>query len=308
MGLVYVTGFLALVTLVLVAFMRWESKSARYFVEGRVTGIVGRKGHGKSLFAVHETLRHLGNPVWCRECGVKHRGVVASNTRLDLPAQLVPFYLFVESWDDLLSLPHATLVVLDEVHLWAPAVQGQQLPPRVRWLLSQCRKLHLEIMWVSQHEDRVSLGLRRQTDEVGICRRGFVKASMCVRFFDIDELPRARQHQRGANRVRPLWVFRYRVTRKLAAAYDTYQLLQPSSDTDEAVSVSRSERAGGPLAAAAARNELGRQLHPPRWSRSLSPARPPSDDFSSPAADVEASVTEPVSTIDPAEPGTVTAT
>lgn len=222
----YVLGLASLVTALLALGMRFTSTGARLFREGRVTGIVGRKGHGKTLFSVHEMLRHVGRRIPCKDpsCPDKyHRGVIASNGALNLPPDLASLFIAVDGWDDLLTLPHGTLVVIDEAHLWAPAIAGRELPAHVRWYLSQCRKLHHEVVWVSQHEDRVALNLRRQTDEIGICARGMFR-KMKVDFFDVEDV-----RKRG---VRPQWTFRYRVSKKLASAYDTYALLQPEVESE----------------------------------------------------------------------------
>jgi hypothetical protein len=220
------------VALVMGALMRRSSTGKRYFQEGRVTGIVGRKGHGKTVFLVHELRRHVGTKVRCNQCTRKHGkpvwhyGKIASNGILSLPPDLAEHYIHVTGWADLVDLPHCTLIGIDEMHLWAPATAGLQLPEYVRWLLSQCRKLGLEIVWVSQHEDRVSLGVRRQTDEVGVCKRGMFRA-MKVEFYEPEDL-----RKKG---VKPAWRFRYKVTKKVASAYNTYELLQPDQTANATV-------------------------------------------------------------------------
>lgn len=219
--MIYLSALLGVMLLLVLGLARYDSTGPRRFREGRVVGIVGRKGHGKTTFGVHEMARHYKRRVWCPECSEWHMPTVATNGNLNLPAKLQPHLIHVATWEELLTLPHGTLVVIDEAHLWAPALQAGQLPKHVRWYLSQCRKLHHEIIWISQHEDRVSLGLRRQTDEVGVCRKGFL-GGMKVQFFDIDVVRK--------KDVRPLWVYRYRINRRLSALFNTYQLLVPAED------------------------------------------------------------------------------
>lgn len=226
-GFVVAALFVAALCGLLGLLMRASSQGARVFQEGHVTGVVGRKGHGKTLFSVHEMLRHVGTPIRCRECSavegkaVRHAGFIATNGGLKVPGGKDHLYRHVESWNDLLDLPHGTLVVIDEAHLWAPATNNTSLLPHVRWLLSQCRKLHIEIMWVSQRESRVTVGLRDQTDELAICRKSYLR-QMKVSFYE-PEMARVKGEK-------ALWVYRYRVTKKLAAAYDTYELLKPEGD------------------------------------------------------------------------------
>lgn len=212
--------------LALTLWMRYTSTGVRRLREGRVTGIVGRKGHGKSLFTVHELLRSIGNEQVCKLCSrnagrrVTHRVTIASNVNLTLPPDQRPYFRLVRGVDDLYNLPHMTFVALDEVQLWWPAIQGQQLPERVVKLITQCRKLVLEIVWISQHEDRVALGLRRLTDEIGVCERGWGKF-MRVRLYQPENVRKPKLHE---------WTFRYRVTKKLAAAYNTYEFMEPQSE------------------------------------------------------------------------------
>lgn len=227
----------ALVLLLVLTFlMRLTFKGARFVRPGRVTGIIGRKGHGKSLFLVHEMLRAVGRRQVCDICTrregerVTHRVTVASNCELELPEHLAPFYAFVDSWDDLYHLPHMTLCVIDEIGMakWAPADATARLPKRAVWFLAQCRKLGVEFVWCAQREDRVTAGLRAQTDEVGFVQRGYFR-SMSVRFVEPEDVQKLRNRMRG---FKPLWVYRYRVTRRLAAAYNTFQMVAPPDGPD----------------------------------------------------------------------------
>jgi len=261
-GLLPLFGVLMLVALVLSYLMRRSSKGARAFRAGFCTIVTGRKGHGKSIFSVHEALRHLGKPVYCKKCTKKpelrklhnafsprlskrwyHYGHVATNCSLSLPARLEPFWIHVASWDDLATwsmqedgvnmtveelLPHGTLVIIDEAHLWCPARAGEVLPARQKLLLSQCRKLVLEAVFITQNLLNVAVGLRRQTDEVAVCRKGMFGV-MVVRFWDPEEVERPGK--------RSLWKYRYRVTRRVASAYDTFELILPAADGEDSYGV-----------------------------------------------------------------------
>jgi len=269
-GLLPVLGFLLVVGLVLSFFMRRTSTGARSFRSGFVTIVTGRKGHGKSIFTVHEALRHMGQPIYCKLCTKKpelrklhaaysprgtskwfHRGTVATNCTLSLPEKLQPYWIHVSSWDDLATwellddgknmtvvskLPHGSLLLIDEAHLWCPARAGEVLPGRQKLLLSQLRKLMLEAVFVTQNLLNVAVGLRRQTDEVAVCRKGFAGA-MLVKFWDPEEVERPGK--------RSLWKYRYRVTKKLASAYDTFELILPAADgPDEDIAPVRSLGSG----------------------------------------------------------------
>lgn len=264
-GFLMVPAFLGLCLLVMGAFMRRSSTGPRKFREGRVTAIVGGKGFGKSLFCVHELLRHVGRPVRCRECGTKHPGHIASNSGIKLPKAQERLYHHVAKWSDVIQfrvdddgkrvgfspLPHGTLLLLDEVHLgWAPALQGQQIPDDAAWFLAQCRKLHIEVIWAAQHEDRAALGLRRQTDEIGVCAPPMFRMRK-VRFYEPENV-----RKQG---IKPNWVFRYRVSKKLSAAYNTYELIAPEGSQLPTVPAAAT-------VAPVARQGLGARPLPPRRS------------------------------------------
>lgn len=248
---------------VLVVMMRRASTGIRVFREGFITGITGRKGNGKSLFSVHDILRHLGQPVYCRKCTRKpelraqygaypgkllgrgkwfHTGHVATNTSLKVPAELQRYVITVTDWPDLAQwdiddkgeltitekLPHGTLCFLDEVQLWFRARAGEVLPPRQALFLAQLRKLVLELVYVTQSLGNVAIGLRRQTDEIGICKKGLFK-QFIVKFYDPEQLGSTNRPGRGE---KSLWTFRYRINPRTAAAYDTYEVLLPASSDD----------------------------------------------------------------------------
>lgn len=228
---------------VLGLFMRFWSKGPRRLREGRVTGIIGRKGHGKSMFMVHEALRTLGEKQLCAKCTdeqgrkVFHPRRVAANFDLRAPEARHQQYVHrIRSFDDLYDLPHMTLCFIDEIGIWFPAANGAPpLPESVRHMLGQCRKYVLEIVWCTQREDRVTLGVRAQTDEIGICRKGAFR-QMSVRFFEPEDV----QQGRPKNNIKPLWTYRYRVNRKLGRAYNTYEFIALDGSAGEGVRATKS--------------------------------------------------------------------
>lgn len=232
---------LAVAVSALSMMMRRSSKGQRRFAEGKVTGITGRKGHGKTIFGVHELLRHVNGKHYCRECSknlghrAAHQGTIASNGNLMLSGIAAERYVHVESWSDLLDLPHGTLVMLDEVQNgWAPATAGQVFPELPQWILTQCRKLHIEVIWITQDWGNVSAGLRRLTDEIARCHKSYFR-QMAVRFYDIAAgTPNFKE--------KPLWKYSYRVTSELANSYDTYELLKPSTIAASSITVEAAEQ------------------------------------------------------------------
>jgi len=245
---------------------RRSSQGVRPFRAGFVTIVTGRKGHGKSIFAVHEMLRHVGQPVYCKKCTSKpelreqfgafrgrfsskwfHYGHVATNAALTVDNDLAQYVHVVTGWEELGEwvrddlgnltirerLPHGTLLVIDEAHLWCPAKAGEVLPERQKLLLSQLRKLMVEAVFVTQNVLNVAVGLRRQTDEIGVCRKG-MWSRMTIRFWDPEEVNRPG--------CKSLWRYGYKVTKRLAAAYDTFELIVPADDVDAGLPAQRAGR------------------------------------------------------------------
>lgn len=228
-----IPAFLGAVLVVLMLLMRRSSTGDRPFRPGFVTGIVGRKGHGKTLFVTHELLRHVGRKHKCQKCSIEqdrnvfHVGRIAANFKLQVEPKLRQYVApVITRWEDLERLEHGTLAAIDEAHMdgWMPAKAGKQLDPYIRWVLAQCRKLEVELLWSCQHEDRVALEGRRQTDELGVCRKGLLRR-MSVRFYEPED---ARKKD-----VKPAWTYRYKVTKRVARAYNTYELI-PYSGTQAA--------------------------------------------------------------------------
>lgn len=242
--------------------MRYAFKGPRLVLPGRVTGIVGRKGHGKSLFMVHELLRAAGTWQKCPVCTdamgrkIKHRITVASNNSItmpkgnplidsaygdgkDMPIMPVqgPMFRLLpddpdELWKAIFDLPHLSLAFVDELGIYAPAESSFRLPKLAVHILGQCRKYVHEIIWSAQREDRVTVGVRSQTDLIGLCQRSWFK-TMAVRFCEPEDLQLLRR--RSQTKFKAIYVFRYRVTRKLGRAYNTFQRFHGEAETRASV-------------------------------------------------------------------------
>lgn len=293
-GLIGLVAILLGVLAVVGLLMRATSKGGRTVREGRVLGIIGRKGAGKSLLATHELLRSIGVRQVCQKCTkdhgekIVHRGHVATNGSLKVNERQAEYVHIVKGWWDIVGerpreewgpkgedryyfkLPHKTLILLDEFDLWLPAKQGETVPEHVRWYLKQCRKGIQEVMWIAQHESRVALGARLLTDELGHVTRGLFGGKK-VEFYEVE-------NYRKPGR-KPDWTFRYRVTSKIANAYDTYELLMPDDDPELARDVARSGRGG---------SSAPRSLH----AGKLSPVTP-SENNTTPVGSIQVSRPDP---------------
>lgn len=223
----------ALVLLLLcVQLVAWSRYSGPPEVrEGFVTGVVGRMGQGKSLYAMTVCRRHLANG-----------GHVISNFRIDTSTTGGDWQEF-RGWLELLTqlverLEHAerddagrpkvqpAYVVLDEAHLYAPA-SGQVLPEIARYTLSHLRKLRAEMVWLTQHEARVATGLRDQTSEmVRVKRHPYFKRSFRAAVFEPEEMRRPRPE--------PMFTIGYRLSPKVFRMYRSWDLISPDEHGDTA--------------------------------------------------------------------------
>lgn len=199
--------------------------------EGWTTGVVGRMGQGKSLYCMTIAHRHL-----------KSGGTVVCNFRVD-DSQLAGTVVEFRGWVPLLEVlverlegaprgeggrpdVRPALVLLDEAHLYAPA-SGQVLPEVARWILSHLRKLRCELMWCSQHEDRVSVGLRQQTAELVLVKRSQLgKRNFTAAHWEPEKF--RKQGQEAIFKVH------YRLSRRYTDLYRSWELIQPDVHGDEA--------------------------------------------------------------------------
>lgn len=127
--------------------------------EGEVTGVVGRPGAGKTLFAVRLAHRRL--------MAGAH---VATNFSMALPPKLAGRWRHFGGWDDLIELEDC-VIILDEAHLMAPSGTQFKLSELASWKLSQVRRFGCELIWISQNEMRVSKEIRDLTSYIWVCKQ-----------------------------------------------------------------------------------------------------------------------------------------
>jgi len=185
----------------LVVFRGAERRQAKR-TSGKVVGIVGRMGTGKSYLAVSMAYDRL------------RQGVdVASNFKLDvsdLGGRWAPF----SSLDQLAELKNC-VVIIDEAHLMLPSHLGAKLPMIARQALAHARKQGLDVYWISQHETRVAKVLRDLTSFIVKCEK--VGSWHIYRTYDADEYGRA-----DAKSLR--WQMTRR-KRRIMALYDTAEII-----------------------------------------------------------------------------------
>ena len=152
---IVVVGGLA--TVLGVVGARREHKLAVRGGSGKVVGIVGRMGSGKSYMAVRMAYQRL-------MAGAN----VCTNFSMKLPPELQERWREFGGWDDFAVLENA-VVIIDEAQLYAPSNKTLVFPTVARWKLAQARKFGLDVYWISQHEARVNSILRDLTHMIYVC-------------------------------------------------------------------------------------------------------------------------------------------
>jgi KaiC/GvpD/RAD55 family RecA-like ATPase len=213
---------------------------------GRVVGVVGRMGSGKSYFAVRMAYRRLRSG--CR---------VVTNFSMRLPDELAANWSQFRGWDQFADLEDA-IVIIDEAHLYAPSHLPLALPQVARWKLSQARKFGLDVYWISQHEDRVARILRDLTQYIYLCTAWFDHLIFTAKGFEPEKLRRKGKHGETMHLDRKVYFFRSSV----ANLYDTLQILEIDQYVDDGTINGRDRQATRSIRRPAVRMLDGSQVPP----------------------------------------------
>lgn len=234
-GFGWVLPLVAAASVLLLGALKWtlfsSSGKARQ-PDGRVVGVIGRMGSGKTLFAVAEMRRRfraglrvssnfkLSFPCTCSR---RHKrryseGVHAGNCYSRRAELWSPF----RGWEELALLRNC-VVVLDEAHLYAPAVAGYALSIDARWAISMCRHNSIDLYWITQHESRVTKTLRDLTTEMVLCKRYRFPRRCKAVGWEPEEFRQPRKW---------MWSKTYRPDRSLRKLYDTHELVLPDGRAD----------------------------------------------------------------------------
>lgn len=174
---------------------------------GRVNGVVGRMGQGKSLFAV------------CRVMLPAHRAKVRIVTNFDcwLPGDCHPTQLDgAHLWEEL-QYVRDSIVVLDETHLYAPASQMGMLS-EARWWCSMARKCGCDLWWISQNVMKIHKRLRDDSHNIWQVQKISPKWFMASQY-ETEEFGK-----QSAKRRDRKW---YRLSKEAIRVYDSFELIPP---------------------------------------------------------------------------------
>lgn len=217
------------------------SQRAPRRVPGRVSGVVGAMGSGKSLFVVSRAILPA----------LKRGEYVVTNFDMDIPPGLkgvhrtldtpMIFEELAERGQDAVAYARAKgrgwnlrdvsgaelaqrghvancLVVLDEAHIYAPSSK-MVLTDTALWWTTHCRKLGIELYWVTQFPEQIAKGMRRNTAEVWQARRRGGK-TFGAKCYPMDKWDKQ-------NRGKPLDSLVYRLTPDVMKLYDSFELIAP---------------------------------------------------------------------------------
>lgn len=201
---------------------------------GRVVGITGRMGSGKSYMACRLAWRrmshganvitnfsmHLGcqlNACSCGkgDCSAKRRRHKRKGCACTMAARWRRFH----DWPDLLVANNA-VVIIDEADLYAPSHDYNAITDEVRWKLKMARKHGLDIYWIAQGPNRVNSILRGTlTNEIAVCRSWFNGLYFSAKFYEPESVGRRNKHTARIG---------YRMNKKVADLYDTLETIEGS--------------------------------------------------------------------------------
>lgn len=249
-GLFAVGGTFALLGCILMAF-----SGRRYrFLAGRVNGVVGGLGEGKSAFAVGRVLipagkairsrrglvdSSLGLPVtrvitnfdfWPHECGLDGLEVV----------KLVPDPDGLNFWQQLLRQCYVddtghlrldAVVVIDEISFYAQSDE-RSMDPVGHLFMKYARKFNCEVWWLAQDHMQVHKRVRVLTQRIWMMREseGLLPVVTWSRWF-AGSAYRARDVESNVLPARPLDRRLCRLSRKVGRSYDTREAI--ASDLDD---------------------------------------------------------------------------
>lgn len=122
-----------------------------------ITGIIGRRGNGKTLLMVRRLYRR-----W--KMGYR----IITNFWVDFPHETLDAARLVEMGDDLKNCA----IGIDEFHVLADSRNsGRERNKMISYFILQTRKRNVVLYYTTQHEMQVDVRVRRSTDYWVRCKR-----------------------------------------------------------------------------------------------------------------------------------------
>lgn len=241
------TGFikyvliLGAVFLAIAAFVSLRpTDKIRKSLGGKVVGIVGRMGSGKTYMSIviaygyvlagHDVRTNFTMKIPKRyyEPRISTTGVYTNEAKRSIeheypaewwqcfPRVTVPWEYFT-GWDQFADLSNC-VVIIDECQLYAPSYKPLAFPLIARWKLAMARKFHLDVYWISQHEDRVNSTLKHLTNMIYVCNAWFGAKWFSAKGYEPEYVRRKGKHIARRS---------YKFNLDTANLYDTLEILTP---------------------------------------------------------------------------------
>jgi hypothetical protein len=214
---------------------------------GRVVGVVGRMGSGKSYFAVRTAYRQLAagahvasnftmrpealgqGGTWRRFSGWDDLALLHG----DFEERHNGKWVSVDPWEPERGerkLVRRLVVIVDEAQLLASSIEAMKLSFTAQKVMGNLRKLGIDMYWISQHESRVAKRLRDSTNEIFVCRSRKSRGKL---FFEAG----CWEPEHVRKPAKMLYRTRYRFDPAIARLYDTLEVIGPQSEAELAAGV-----------------------------------------------------------------------
>lgn len=224
-----------LALLVLVVIMRSTGVDAQ---SGKVIGIIGKMGSGKSFFAVRMAYQRMlrGAEIYTNfsmnlgpthetpcgdKCQAKGRRPGRCRCVKHCPCQLAGRWHRFEGWEQFATITNA-VVIIDEADLYAPAYDAKAIPDYIKWKLKMCRKHKVDLYWIAQSETQVSRILRLTlTNEIRVCQSWFGGKLFTAKTYPPAHVGRAKKHTGRSG---------FLMRSNVAGLYDTLETIRGNED------------------------------------------------------------------------------
>lgn len=269
-------GFVLLFGFLIVKMRQVEGRTAGgvgKFFDGRLIGVVGLPGFGKTSFVMHAYVlpalrsgRTVVTNFTVKDDDMPGRAVkmkpdtfgadllgIGSSLNVDDEGQPMSGWFIdtactcgKEGRDQLACACNGVVLVIDESHAFMPASNTRPLPIDLLTWLTMCRKNHLQIIWCTQYYKWVHSAVRRLTADVYQCSRNGLQAHHVARLHALDG--------NGNLSADATSEIKYDV-RKVGDRYDTYEVIIPAASAYQIAGELRKRNVGEPRPALRVVNE-----------------------------------------------------
>jgi len=168
-----------------------------------ITSYVGLPGSGKTYGLVLEALK-----------SIKQGRKVYSNFDIAIDG-----IVRIKGFSDLVKVRDG-LVILDELNLWFPSRLWQSIPPEILSLWAQSRKRGIDLVYSTQHLDRVDKVIREVTNYIIRCNSISIFGLQFFIYSTYQPEDWDKQSRKSLGRR----IVRFR--QSVANLYDTYQIIE----------------------------------------------------------------------------------